>query len=169
MPHVDGNPTPDCGLRGVDLLDEVIRQIEAHPENWYQGDWARAKVETDENGELPKMTKAELDAAVPTSCGTAMCVAGWAAHLTGAKIDWQPTYDDTVSGVVDSEVLYILSGFVANSVNDNTEKIDAYARRVLELDHLDSSELFVPHNDMERIYRLRARMAQGLPFEDDED
>jgi hypothetical protein len=168
MPHVDGNPTPDCGLRGVDLLDEVIRQIEQHPENWYQGDWARAKVETDENDEFPTLTKVELEAAVPTSCGTAMCVAGWAAHLTGAKIDWHPTYSEVV---VDFGVssLYRLSGFVANTVNNNTQEIETYARRVLGLNSFDASELFAPHNDLDDIRRLRARMAQGLPFEDDED
>lgn len=46
-------------MANIELLDRIIAQIEAHPELWDQGTWAR-----------------------PTECGTAYCVAGWVAELT---------------------------------------------------------------------------------------
>lgn len=48
----------DIGLRGLDLLDAVIAQIEAHPETWSQSRYR---------------------------CETGMCLAGWAAEMTGGQ------------------------------------------------------------------------------------
>jgi hypothetical protein len=45
-------------LRGVDLLDAIIEQIEREPHTWDQGVWH-------------------------SSCGTQHCVAGWAEVITG--------------------------------------------------------------------------------------
>jgi hypothetical protein len=53
-----GRMSADTGLRGLDLLDAAIAQIEAHPETWKQGEWR---------------------------CATGMCVAGWIAQLGGGK------------------------------------------------------------------------------------
>jgi len=47
------------------LLRRIIRKIETNPEAYDQGVWGRS------------------DAIAP--CGTAACIAGWAAHLGGAK------------------------------------------------------------------------------------
>src|SRR5437879_3216792 len=50
----------DCGLRGLELLDHVLKVIDAEPEHWNQAYYA-----------------------VRNTCGTSHCVAGWAAVLTG--------------------------------------------------------------------------------------
>jgi len=50
--------TAGTGLRGLDLLDAAIKQIEKHPETWYQGEWR---------------------------CGSGMCVAGWACDMAGGE------------------------------------------------------------------------------------
>jgi hypothetical protein len=47
-----------AGLRGLDLLDAAIDQIEAHPETWVQGSYR---------------------------CESGMCLAGWAVTLAGGK------------------------------------------------------------------------------------
>lgn len=48
----------DCGLRGLDLLDAAITQIEQHPETWDQGRWR---------------------------CKSGMCLGGWMCDLTGGR------------------------------------------------------------------------------------
>jgi hypothetical protein len=57
--------TADCGLRGLDLLDAAISQIEDHPETWHQGEWR---------------------------CKSGMCLAGHIATLAGAE--WLFSEDD---------------------------------------------------------------------------
>lgn len=69
-------PKPDAPTINVPLLRKTLEHIEAHPEEWDQGDW-RLRVERE------------------GFCGTAYCFAGTAANLHGAEwripapADWQ--------------------------------------------------------------------------------
>lgn len=50
----------------TDLLLQIREQITAHPETHDQDQWGRR-----------------------TECGTTHCIAGWAAVLSGANLDWR--------------------------------------------------------------------------------
>ena len=61
-------PTPN-----LPLLRKVLDHIDAHPEEWEQATYA---------------TKKYADVARTVECGTAFCIAGWAAVLSGAAPYW---------------------------------------------------------------------------------
>lgn len=56
----------------TDLLMQVREQIVTEPETHRQGVWAVAQSDPRKGGD----------------CGTAYCVAGWAAVLDGQQLDW---------------------------------------------------------------------------------
>ncbi|AZM51806.1 hypothetical protein DMA15_03740 [Streptomyces sp. WAC 01529] len=85
----------------TDLLIKIRDKIREHPEQHDQAHWARR-----------------------TSCGTTYCIAGWAAVLSGARLDWSDHWTDQYEG-----------GARADTVNSGAETIDDYAQRVLGLDN----------------------------------
>lgn len=105
MPHTEHNenPSADTGLRGIQLLDKIIEIIERQPENWNQGWWAIAARPA--GTEDYHTTYRYLDDTdyTPESCGTAFCVAGWAAHLTGYKIRWYTARDEDGNPNIEAE------------------------------------------------------------------
>ncbi|MET0426648.1 MAG: hypothetical protein ABW046_22465 [Actinoplanes sp.] len=104
-------------MANIELLDKIITQIEEHPELWNQGVWA-----------------------APTECGTAYCVAGWAASMTlagplelhgsmfidadGVRHVWA-TYGADVLGITDSQADELFNG--GNDLETIKEMRDALA------------------------------------------
>lgn len=68
-PHVSEKRTVNVGL-----LQKTLAFIERHPEHWDQRDWRQV---------------------ADNRCGTAMCFAGWAAHLDGGR--WISDPDDSLA------------------------------------------------------------------------
>jgi hypothetical protein len=56
----------------VEELRLIVKQIEAHPETWYQRTWAKQE-----------------------SCGTSFCVAGHAVYRAGYDVLWGEMLGDT--------------------------------------------------------------------------
>lgn len=83
----------------TELLVKVRQKIREHPDQHDQQHWARR-----------------------TPCGTTYCIAGWAAMLSGAQLDW-------MEGVTDRAY--------ADTVNGEAESIEAYAQRALGLSDLE--------------------------------
>lgn len=147
MPHSENEFEPtDTGLRGLPLLRKIMEIIksEEHRKNWNQKQWGEAR--------LPggSMDHSEFYMSFnpnqpPVECGTAYCVAGWAAHLTGAKMNWHPAtaYDDETD-------THRIIGYRAESVvGDDEQTINSYAREVLEVGEYTSSRLFDAYNTIE--------------------
>lgn len=65
----------------VELLDQVMAQIEAHPDAWDQTFWATQFIDDTGN-----------------ECGTAFCCAGWAVRLARPDLEfvWQGQYAQRV-------------------------------------------------------------------------
>lgn len=165
MPHNSENPNKsfDTGLRGLALLDAIILEIEAHKEHWKQSLWATAKlaelipIPTDK-ARLEVQREAVED--LPESCGTAFCVAGWAAHLTGAQPLWKPeiNWNDEIYGYNAEEVTNPETGYV--------ETIERYASKVLGLNLKEASYLFEANNSLDYIKRVRDALANGEEVEE---
>lgn len=136
QPREGGNNMNDCGLRGLALLDAAIDQIEKHPETWYQ----------------PRYR-----------CKSGMCIAGWAAALSGGQwlypadhdyADYLPAEPDDPDEIV--ETLF-----------DGARVVDAHDRavRLIGLDDGfaggDADRLFAGGNDLADIKRIRDELAAG--------
>lgn len=131
MPHDKKNPNKntDCGLRGTELFEAVIKQIKENEEHWDQGEWAIAKVPSDQDTTFDADQYGYVTQ-LPESCGTAYCLAGWAAHMTGAEILWEPQYTYLDYEMNEKK----LRSFKADSVRDaygDIESIENYAAQVL--------------------------------------
>lgn len=159
----NNNPSRDIGLRGMELLDDILERIRANEEAWDQTNWAnfdadRRVVTEEEMAEIKKLV-------APESCGTAYCVAGYAAHLTGAKIDWYPIFDEAWNSATRSyETQFV--GWRAENVNNGAERIADYAGRVLELDLSDSVRLFRGENKLDELEMLRDLLRAGKSIAD---
>lgn len=177
MPH-DGhnNPSRDIGLRGIPLLDWIIDQAEENPETHDQSLWATAKpaVVTPPNrmtypyigyGAEYDNLYLRLKAEGPgESCGTAYCVAGWAAHATGAKINWRPHLNRNY----DTNQVYVHSWDAEEVTNKDGLRmsISGYAREVLDLDGADADVLFASTNTLADIKEMRDRLFAGESIAD---
>lgn len=134
-------------MANIELLDEIIAAIKAHPENWDQSYWASAKhdgtfAQRFSDGQNPELS-------LTPECGTSFCIAGWVAVLTGAKIVWD----------LDDEKRYSLYGYRVIIDND-TETIAEYARKALELDLEQSYMLFYGFYTLEKIVKMRDALAE---------
>jgi hypothetical protein len=88
------------------LREQVASTIEAHPDRWYQGDWATIYygeiMEEDDSREYVKLSdiRASLDDVTgqvdPYACATTGCVAGWACFLGLPKTSKLALYKDVV-------------------------------------------------------------------------
>jgi hypothetical protein len=78
---------PDTGVNAV-LLEDIKGIIEATPHLWEQGVWRTVHKYSSRSliGQVFLKTSAFTQEETQPVCGTTMCVAGWAAELTGA--DW---------------------------------------------------------------------------------
>jgi hypothetical protein len=114
-------------LRGLALLDAVIAQIEAHPETWRQGSYR---------------------------CETGMCVAGWAAEMTGGQ--W--LYADTEGS---ADLLAAVPEDDPERVEEDA--IDAHyrAQRLFGIGAFEAGHLFAGGNKLTDIRRIRDELAAG--------
>ena len=117
-------PGPDIGLRGLDLLDYIIDIAQCQPENFDMRYWAQVT----NNG---------------TECSTAMCIGGWAAYLTGAKLiyEWN-AYSMT------RHVEAVRSG-------ESMVWIELYAADVLHITARSGWRLFSNKNSLADVKRIR--------------
>lgn len=83
-------------------------------------------------------------------CGTTMCAAGWALHLTGWNLRESPTALATAQHVVTGEILLIENA----------------AARMLDIDADQAQELF--HTNGPVAIELLRQLAEGRPFDYDE-
>lgn len=106
----------------TDLLMQVREKIANEPEKHHQAAWALASSNPAEGGD----------------CGTAYCVAGWAAVLDGQTLEWRESY----GGV-----------WVADWTTGG-EAIWAYARTALGLTPREDVRLFSAENSRDYVLRV---------------
>lgn len=160
MPHIKGDPTkpaPDLGLRGLPLLDYIIAYVEEHPETFDMKSWAVIR-------DVPGLDWDWGGQPVPATCRTAMCIAGWAAHLTGAEIIYLPQFVPDDDG--DSLVLAATNVWRRNTrYFSNTEQISHYAARMLDLPPHLAFQLFDPCNSLDDVKELRSQYIEDGVWE----
>lgn len=107
-------------MANMEKLDRVLRFIEEHPENYYQGVWANHITEPG----------AEYHAPTPEAnwCGTTACLAGWTVLLEGRHLAWRQF---TRTSVAD-----------ASAVAISGRPIRAVAEEILELEPHQADYLF---------------------------
>lgn len=94
---------------------QVREKIETEPEAHDQRTWATAQSDPRESGD----------------CGTAYCVAGWAAVLDGQKLEWEENEDGFW------EALFL---------EDSPVSIRLYAAQALGLTRPEGGALFAGHH-----------------------
>lgn len=118
----------------VELANKVLVQIEAHPEQHQQDLWR-------------------------SSCGTAMCFAGWTVPLTEAE--WAarpafPSYEEYVK-VPDGFDRVGLEALIGDAVGGGEAiHVEHYAATALGLDDEQAGDLFQSDNDLADLKRLVA-------------
>lgn len=128
---VDVTPaTAPTKLRGLDLLDLAIHQIELTPTSWDQSEWR---------------------------CGTGMCLAGWTATLAGGTWADSPTSSWAPYLEVDEDddpnaIEELDPGHPVIHVRDR-------AQALLGLDTAEACELFNGYNDLTYIKKVRDWLA----------
>jgi len=122
-------PLEPSGSYNVDLLMQVREKIVNEPERHFQGSWARAESDPREDGE----------------CGTAYCVAGWAAVLDGQELDWQ---------------LGDWGGWDADYLADG-KGIWSYAQKALGLGAIERAILFAGGNSRQRVLSMLDRLIEA--------
>lgn len=100
------------------LLRKVLDHITAHPEEWDQTDWASM-----------------------TSCGTACCVAGHAAVMTGHTPDFR--------------------GYGSTHVTSDGRYICDVAREELRLEHWQADDLFAVCYTLKDLWRIASEFTDG--------
>lgn len=113
----------------VDLLMQVREKIVNEPEKHNQGSWATAQSDPREGGD----------------CGTAYCVAGWAAVLDGQELDWQ-------CGSI---------GWMASWLAGMDRAIDTHARIVLGLTENEAFRLFLAENRRDDVLDMLDRLIEA--------
>lgn len=108
----------------VDLLRKVKQQIVDHPESHDQAVWAEKR-----------------------SCGTVCCVAGWAAHLSGGRLDWQVYGGATVEDV-EAEAYEVEVG------DGQVLTVREAAQLQLGLDDRDADYLFSSSRTQDEIFHF---------------
>lgn len=113
----DVEPQPN-----LPLLSKILAHIDTHPEEWRQRHWAsRASAEY---------------------CGTGFCIAGHAAFMSGAEIDWDE------------------GGFADEAFLDGEKGlIPEIATEVLGITYGESVALFAANNGREDVQRVAEAIA----------
>lgn len=70
-------------IPNLPLLRKVLDHIDAHPDEWYQQDWGIQPTE------YAECTGHDIEALPAPACGTAFCIAGHAAIMSGARPLWR--------------------------------------------------------------------------------
>lgn len=119
---------------GLERLDAALAHIDAHPEEWFQRNWA-------------------LRESTETLCGTSYCLAGWIVVLAGGEPDWYR--------IGDEDDRYWDEAASA-TLNGERHTISRHARELLGMDYAESSALWDGNNDRARLTELRDRLAASL-------
>lgn len=109
----------------VDLLMQVREKIQTEPERHYQGLWAR---------EIIDPARGE--------CGTAYCVAGWAAFLSGEELHW-----------IDFGKARQAEALLRRDEYGDPIYISNYARDALGLDRDEAIRLFAGGNKRDAVLK----------------
>lgn len=161
MTTIDRVPTPVFPeLRGMDLLDEVMRVVRERPEQWNQSSWSDfGGLDGDdfEGLEDVRIVVPEVHAAyVPVTCNTTFCIAGWATTLTGGKWadDEYMVFDPNLDDVDDKEVLTVEGKTPSGEWVDTEVEVIPCSNRAQALLGLTTEEadaLFNGSNKMEDV------------------
>lgn len=76
-------------MPNLDLLVDALAHIECEPQTWDQGSWAKYTAEG--------ISEGPIDVTLG-DCGTAGCLAGWAATLSGLKPKWNLLVTSFING-----------------------------------------------------------------------
>lgn len=135
-------------MANIELAKKIKAAITAKPELWDQHKWAA--VESDNVGSLLDFTEGE---GVELTCGTTMCIAGWACHLSGEKIDWRSSEHDGDNQIVASRLKSgeMIEDRAAQLLGvDGSDLFYVYNEETV-LDHLDQ---IIEHGEIIEPYRL---------------
>lgn len=127
----------------VELLEQVYSLIKSDRKRWFQGSWARAKA------------KRKTDTV--ETCNTAMCFAGHAVALAGAKIKWES------SDVFDRQ-FPVWEASQCRLPHRGTEMISDAAQRILRLNSYQADALFDGNNKLKDIRKVLDRIESGDLF-----
>lgn len=136
-------------MANTELLKKIKTVLTLKPELWDQHQWARRALTVPE----PVLTDTADDVAEEikeVSCGTAMCVAGWACFLSGEKIDWTNDAD------VDEISNKIMATFLTSG-----ETIESRARELLDISYEDAGTLFYGFGEDATLERLDELIEYG--------
>lgn len=142
-PNTEKRTDEELPRPNLPLLRKVLDHIDAHPNEWYQSEWG---IRTD------SYPLTFIDGNAP-ACGTAFCIAGHAAVMSGATPVWGE----------EGNLSYIRppgGGFA---------DVQEFARKALGLTHDEASSLdglFAAENDRDEIQRhaeaIAARAGERL-------
>lgn len=118
------NPSDNREIN-VPLLRKLLEHITAHPDEWDQQTWGRESQQS--------------------ACGTALCVAGHAAHSLGHPLVWDKAANYVAHCLVDGEV----------------RSIPSVATHALGLSNRDAAHLFSGGNTLADLWRLANEMTNG--------
>jgi len=124
-------------MANQEKVKAVLDAILEHPEHHDQNNWAKQ-----------------------TSCGTVMCIAGWACHLEGLQFQWDNYYGIMPEGRADSVVAE------ASDMLDSEEFVGDMAARILGLSDVEAYRLFHNTNNDSALTMLKHLADTGeLPDE----
>lgn len=112
-------------IPNVPLLRKTMEYIEQHPDEWSQDVWSAKR-----------------------ACGTTMCFAGTALHLSGHDFVYQPTNEDV-------EFAAMVRGF------ENDGSVGEVAARVLGLSEEQASAIFHCYTSRPDVLRVVVEAAVG--------
>lgn len=130
-PIFEPGPTnlPPLPVPNLPLLRKVLDHIDAHPDEWNQNEWG---IQTERS-----------------SCGTAFCIAGHVAVMSGAEPVWD----------IDGSMVHV------RRPNGQPTPVGVYAAEQLGITWEESGSGYVPglfagHNTREDIQRIAERIAE---------
>jgi hypothetical protein len=128
-------------MANIHEIDLTMQDIEAHPERHRQAWWATKKTTPD-----------------GTSCGTAMCAAGFTVARHGYKFLFEHG---------------LLTGthrmtHLCESPDGEIELISAAAQRILDLDNYQTEMFFAASNTLSDLRRLRDQLVDGTLTESED-
>jgi hypothetical protein len=140
-------------MKNVQLLNDTMNWIKAHPELHRQSDWVQPY---DANGE---------------ACGTSMCFAGHAAMLAGATFDpeifnkleeWNV---DAESGKHVDSTEYYNEEMDEYDLPDGTVHVSDFARDALGLNSDERAFLFAGHRSVQELEDAVDLLSNGYTYE----